>query len=124
MLKKGDRVQIYENPITEEQLEGEAILVSRYRPDTGDGLSMWEVMFDSEEETVLRTISQPQPQPRFYQKWMRRVDNIVWEKAGRSLRDLPDCLYRDWYEEGIPAEQAARRALSNARYGDDVEMLP
>ena len=65
MLKKGDRVRIYENPITEKKLEGEATLVSRYRPDTGDGLYMWEVRFGNEEETVLRTISQPhQPQPQ------------------------------------------------------------
>ena len=65
MFKKGDQVKVYENPITEENLEGEAILISLYRPDTGDGLSMWEVRFGNEEETVLRTISQPhQPQPQ------------------------------------------------------------
>ncbi len=56
MKGKGQRVTIYEDPITQLKPEGDATLVREYRPDTGDGLSMWEVQFDGEDEFVLRTI--------------------------------------------------------------------
>lgn len=56
-LLKGQRVEIYQDPITKKDFEGKATLVSEYRPDVGDGLSMWQVRFDDElGQTYLRTI--------------------------------------------------------------------
>jgi len=53
----GDVVPIYYDPVTRKELEGNATLVNQYRPDVGDGLSMWDVEFvDDPGETYLRTI--------------------------------------------------------------------
>jgi hypothetical protein len=57
-MKIDNIVNIYQKPITKEDFEGQAKLISEYRPDEGDGLSMWEVEFlDEKGETYLRTIS-------------------------------------------------------------------
>ena len=58
-LKAGQVVNVYQKPVTEEEFEGKAILVSEYRPDAGDGLVMWVVNFlkDYPDETYTRTIN-------------------------------------------------------------------
>jgi hypothetical protein len=56
-LKCGHKLRtIYSDPITRTFPEGIACLVSQYREDAGDGLEMWEVIFEGETERVLRTI--------------------------------------------------------------------
>ena len=55
-MKHGDRVRVYEDPITCTRLEGVAHLVEQVRPDEGDGLSMWIVRF-GREASVFRTIN-------------------------------------------------------------------
>lgn len=51
------KVEIYQDPMNFKKFEGIARLVSEYRPDEGDGLSMWEVEFlDEPGQTYLRTI--------------------------------------------------------------------
>ena len=49
---KGKIVNIYQDPITQSNLEGEAKLIKEYRPDEGDGLSMWIVEFLDEPGNV------------------------------------------------------------------------
>jgi hypothetical protein len=57
-MQAGDKVPVYQDPITRQDLEGEAQLVELYRPDEGDGLSMWWVEFDDEPgQTYMRTIN-------------------------------------------------------------------
>ena len=52
-MKPGDKVKIYADPITKQDYEGEAVLMAEYRTDdTGDGLSMWIVIFDDEPEQL------------------------------------------------------------------------
>ena len=57
-MKKGQVVKIYYDPITQKELEGKARLIRQYRPDSGDGLEMWECRFSDArgEPVVLRTI--------------------------------------------------------------------
>jgi len=57
-LRAGQRVSIFQSPVTRERFEGTAVLVSCTHPDdTGDGLEIWEVRFSSEpNNTYLRTI--------------------------------------------------------------------
>jgi len=43
--------------------------------------------------------------------WMQDVSNCVKEQSGLDIRDLPDCLYHDWFAEGMEPEEAARRTL-------------
>jgi hypothetical protein len=46
--------------------------------------------------------------------WFDAVDRIVEKRVGMSVRDLPDCSYRDWFDDGITANQAARLAIEEA----------
>jgi len=55
-LKQGDTVLIYHDPITRQSLEGKATLHSQYKPDEGDGLELWEVIFKDSNTTYIRTI--------------------------------------------------------------------
>ncbi len=57
-LEKGTFVNVWEDPLSGIKLEGEAKLIEEYRPDEGDGLSLWVVQFEGVgEPEVLRTIS-------------------------------------------------------------------
>lgn len=49
-----------------------------------------------------------------FDEWMKRVDALVQHAAGISVYDLPDCLYRDWYEDRLRPIRAAARALRRA----------
>lgn len=56
-MNKGDKVMIYEDPITEKKEEGWATLVKPVNRDFGGGLERWDVRFDNEpEQTFERTI--------------------------------------------------------------------
>lgn len=58
---KNDIVMVYGKPITREDPEGEAKLIREYRPDNGDGLSLWVVEFlDEPGREFLRTIHTPE----------------------------------------------------------------
>jgi hypothetical protein len=46
-LKKGDIVEVYEDPITREKLEGKARL-HEFHFTTNDGLEYWEIEFLNE----------------------------------------------------------------------------
>ena len=56
ILRIDDLVSIYEDPITCAKLEGKARLIETIREDDGDGLSLWYVQFDDENE-VVRTVN-------------------------------------------------------------------
>ena len=54
--------------------------------------------------------------PKNYDEWKGRVDAFLRDKlAGLSSDDLPDCPYRDWYEDGVSPLSAATRAIRNAK---------
>ena len=55
------------------------------------------------------------PTTKTYAQWMAEVNAAIEKKYGLSSDDLPDCTYRDWYEEGATAKQAAGRAIRLAR---------
>jgi hypothetical protein len=50
---------------------------------------------------------------RSFEQWMQAVDRLVGYR-GLSVYDLPDCCYRDWYDNRLRPIRAANRALSNA----------
>lgn len=50
-----------------------------------------------------------------FDEWMRDVDAAVARKCGMSHHDLPDCPYRDWYDDGVSAKSAAAKAVRMAR---------
>lgn len=56
----------------------------------------------------------PSAQSDKFAKWLRAVDTVCCLIAGVSVHDLPDCLFRDWFEDGVKPSTAARRALRDA----------
>lgn len=50
-----------------------------------------------------------------YEQWKAEVDATILRKAGLTSDDLPDCPYREWYDEGVPSLNAATRAIRAAK---------
>lgn len=50
-----------------------------------------------------------------FEQWLREVDRAVVAKVGLSYQDLPDCCYRDWYDQGVSPKGAASRAIRSAK---------
>ncbi len=49
-----------------------------------------------------------------FEEWMRQVDAYCWRGMGLSVYDLPDCLFRDWYDQRVRPIWAAIRAGKRA----------
>lgn len=58
-LAKGQKVNIYHDPITQQKLEGKATLVKFCHED--DTLEHWDVRFKGEREVYQRWVAKPQP---------------------------------------------------------------
>ena len=56
-----------------------------------------------------------------FEQWMEAVNDRVEALAGCSVHDLPDCLFADWFADGMSARDAARRAIRNANDEDEDE---
>jgi hypothetical protein len=52
-----------------------------------------------------------------FDQWKAEVDYYVSAMVGLTSDCLPDCPYRDWYEDGEYAYTAARRAIKRAENG-------
>lgn len=50
-----------------------------------------------------------------FEEWMRWVDRYCTSTYGLSIHDLPDCCFRDWYDEGTTYVNAAKRAIKNSK---------
>lgn len=49
---------------------------------------------------------------RSFVEWMKLVDVKIAEKLfGMNSRDIPDCPYHDWYDDGVSPATAAARAI-------------
>ena len=53
-----------------------------------------------------------------FDAWKAKVNHFCVRKCGMTTDDLPDCCYRDWYEDGVTASSAAARAVRAVR--DDL----
>jgi hypothetical protein len=49
-----------------------------------------------------------------FEQWMKEVDNILARTVGLTSLDLPDCCYRDWYDDGMTPKSAASKAKKGA----------
>jgi hypothetical protein len=57
---------------------------------------------------------------REFERWMTAVDNVIAVKLyGLSSSDLPDQTWRDWFDEGLTAAEAAQECLENEGYEDE-----
>jgi hypothetical protein len=55
-MKSGEKVMIYEDPITCNKEEGIAKLIELVGEDCGDGLELWVVKFPDDEREFTRTV--------------------------------------------------------------------
>ncbi len=60
-----------------------------------------------------------------FEQWMQDVDQVVGSIAfGLSVHDLPDINFRDLFESGATAQDAAEEALENADFPfDELDFL-
>lgn len=52
-----------------------------------------------------------------FKEWMHAVDQEVYSRVDMSVHDLPDAAFRDMYDGGSSAEQAAEVAIEGAFEG-------
>jgi len=50
-----------------------------------------------------------------FEQWLAVLDVALICKCSLSHMDLPDCPYRDWYDDGVNPRLAALRAIRNAK---------
>jgi hypothetical protein len=50
-----------------------------------------------------------------FEEWLKQVDRLLVAKTGMDHRDLPDCCYRDMYDDRTPVGAAAKKAIKNAK---------
>lgn len=50
-----------------------------------------------------------------FKDWLAEVDRAVNIILGVGINDLPDCPFRDWYDDGLTTLRAARRVVREAR---------
>ena len=53
-----------------------------------------------------------------YEHWVRKCDSIVVANVGVSLHDLPDALWKDYYEEKFNPHEAVELAIGDAWYAE------
>lgn len=46
-----------------------------------------------------------------FEQWSVSVDFWINRELGLSKDDLPDCPYREWYEDRVSPRTAAKRAI-------------
>lgn len=49
-----------------------------------------------------------------FEQWLKDVNESVRKRTGLDLFDLPDCPYRDWFEDGMRPASAAAKAIRMA----------
>lgn len=69
----------------------------------------WDDMDEDEQEEFENFLS-----------WIDDVDEIVQDRTGYSLMNCEDCTFRDWYEEGCDASDAADNVIDDMKrtYGN------
>lgn len=48
-----------------------------------------------------------------FEQWLNKVHKYL-DFIGLSIHDIPDCPYRDWYDDGVQPNSAARKAVKYA----------
>ena len=53
-----------------------------------------------------------------FEQWMRKVDQCLIAVCGLTHYDLPDCCWRDWYDDGASPTEAAKDCLDASGYNE------
>ena len=52
-----------------------------------------------------------------FEVWKASANAECRKLCGMDLDDLPDCPYRDWWDNGVSSIVAAKRAIKRAKEG-------
>ena len=69
---------------------------------------------EDSHETYCPDCTSFRPNRPTFEQWMAEVDDVLVRKVGVSSADLPDVPYRDFYDVGSTAEEAAEEAIENS----------
>jgi hypothetical protein len=53
------------------------------------------------------------PTAHDFEIWLMNLDDIVQENTGLSYKDMPDRLFRDWFDEDLTPEEAYTRLVDS-----------
>lgn len=56
-----------------------------------------------------------------FNKWMAEANGHVLRLTGVSIYELPDCTFRDWFDDGVSPKEAAEYALEEAGFNSFVD---
>jgi hypothetical protein len=51
--------------------------------------------------------------------WLNQLDQITYNETGLSYKDLPDQLFKDWFEDGLTPEDAYYQMMENSYPGTE-----
>jgi hypothetical protein len=54
-----------------------------------------------------------------FEEWMLKVDELMEQSYGVSIHDLPDQLYRDFYEDGMSPAEMVQLVVSEEGITDE-----
>jgi hypothetical protein len=54
-----------------------------------------------------------------FNEWLKKCDKIVSRKAGLGLDDLPDAMWRDYFDDGLTPIDATDSAYED-QWQDDI----
>jgi hypothetical protein len=55
-----------------------------------------------------------------FEAWLSTLDDICLNEMGISYQDLPDQLFRDWFDDGLTPEDAYYQMMENAYPGTET----
>ncbi len=58
-----------------------------------------------------------------FEAWLIALDDICLDEMGVSYKDLPDQLFKDWFEEGLTPEDAYYRLMENEYPGVEIDNI-
>jgi hypothetical protein len=62
------------------------------------------------------------PRDRF-EAWLIQLDDICLQEMGISYQDLPDQLFRDWFDDGLTPEDAYYQMIENEYQGIEIPTI-
>jgi hypothetical protein len=58
-----------------------------------------------------------------FEAWLLALDDICYTELGVSYKDLPDQLFKDWYDDNLSPEDAYYHLAEDAYPGTEVSNI-
>jgi len=53
-----------------------------------------------------------------FKEWEKACDDLMFEKYGVGIDDIPDQLWHDWYKDDVTVEEAVQWAIDYTNNGE------